>query len=480
MKKILAHINTGLQENNLKKVMELLVQLAMKIHQEHPESASLDGVHKLMKDIISEDTENASKKNSDHETTELRSRYSNAPTLDNTMVTKSMGGVQEDINPGNACKILNAIESAMQDRTESVVSTMTDNNPTNTLEYLKFMRLGLTAYIGTIDQNINDFNVGNEEYVKQAGTILTSDLEAETLKFALNQAIYLLREVPLSQEAFDQYAFAKQKESKNRTQPALRAEQRICLDSIVPGATKEQFGNFLKAIKDQGIKDLAGLNKWIESDQLNNEEFHTKYGVDKSSVNFSPKHTNGIKIQKLNQLKDTLEKDRDSCGLQQVISQAINPLLGAAFSADAQDQVISELEKLKEVIATTHTLCKGAKEGLDDHQKQAIDQHERNVLKSTTSLFANKIKGQISDTQKEQYIDEIKTSENECTKIVDNTTSRKFLCALTNFLSHIAVVGMIANVVNKCMTGEWLFYNHSEQSKAIQCADRDIALTALR
>jgi hypothetical protein len=68
----------------------------------------------------------------------------------------------------------------------------------------------------------------------------------------------------------------------------------------------------------------------------------------------------------------------------------------------------------------------------------------------------------------------IQESEVSCRNKIDDTVGRKILSGLTNFLSHLTLFGMVANVINKYKTGNWLLFKHNEESRKLKEVDTNI------
>lgn len=65
-------------------------------------------------------------------------------------------------------------------------------------------------------------------------------------------------------------------------------------------------------------------------------------------------------------------------------------------------------------------------------------------------------------------------TEASCRNKIDDTVGRKILSGLTNFLTHLTLVGMVANVINKYKTGNWLLFKHNEESRKLKEVDTNI------
>ncbi len=104
-----------------------------------------------------------------------------------------------------------------------------------------------------------------------------------------------------------------------------------------------------------------------------------------------------------------------------------------------------------------------------DTRQKAIDVY----ASKTFTNFAKNVSGKIDDESFKAALD---STQKECTKTLDDSLSRTLLKGITNFLSHVSLVGMIGNAVHKYKTGNWLFYEHTSERQQMKEASQSLVI----
>ncbi|MGJ3495575.1 hypothetical protein PsalN5692_00447 [Piscirickettsia salmonis] len=99
-----------------------------------------------------------------------------------------------------------------------------------------------------------------------------------------------------------------------------------------------------------------------------------------------------------------------------------------------------------------------------DRRKVAISRYEAAAVTS----FVNYQSGYMDQGS---FITELQAAENQCTKVLDDSCSRKLLKVAVNALTLCLTLG-IANLIHKADTGEFLFFNQSAETKQLKEASQ--------
>ena len=308
-----------------------------------------------------------------------------------------------------------------------------------------------------------------KEYVKDQGGLYNElgnsavDQVREAFKF--HKSTKALKSISnqksLTQSEFENIAFnASEIESDIK-------DKKDALKYIMRGSSEEQVNNLIKLIRDNNIHSLDELNSKRKEliKQTNPDEVFKKYGIDQSPITWSQNIANFKKNTVLN----NLFKETQNSNLKLLIAATQNNLNDSNLCVNIQKietatrYITSECDKILQSGTLRQT------------QNLEVNKHKENLLNATVEFAANSLLDPSKvDEYKVQHVKTVKESEASCRNKINDTVGRKILSGLTNFLSHLTLVGMIANVVNKYKTGNWLLFKHNEESRKLKEVDTNI------
>ncbi|WP_395947512.1 hypothetical protein [Caedibacter taeniospiralis] len=290
----------------------------------------------------------------------------------------------------------------------------------------------------------------------------------------IDSLIKLCKEKPLTKRGFEQILFteATAEEGQRRQEQALK--------SIMRNAQPEHVAKLRKFITDNKITTLFELenlrNYYAKSGKTKDLE---SMGLEtafvpggKAMFNYQIAHFETI--DRINQLSDQTSNK----ALKYLIGTISIKLDDSKYSDDKiKDELSENLDKLSNTISHINSECKTIAESpdLNQEQKSEINKHKNTLVDETIRFMDNTLRDPKKvEVNKTTYMNNVKASEVACRSKIDDTVGRKVLRALTNFLSHVTIVGMVANVVNKCKTGNWLLFEHEKVSRDVKAVDNKI------
>lgn len=316
-----------------------------------------------------------------------------------------------------------------------------------------------------------------KEYVKDQGDLYkelgNSAVEAALTTFDFYHTISALKAVmetkSLTQEEFEKILFQPEQTEEGEKL------QKQALKSIMRSTYDTKIKNLLELIKANNIETLDALNE-KRAQLVLTEDAHKvseQYGIDQSPIKFEPNIANFKAIDDINQLST----QATNLELKFLVGTIYQKLRDGQWETSIKEELSQSLETLEKTLMTIDTSCEQISRSsvLNTQQKSEINRHKDELFKATVAFADDSLSSPgTDDKNRTKYIERIKESEAQCRAILDDSTSRKILSALTNFLSHVTIVGMIANIVNKCTTGNWLLFKHTEESNKLKEVDQSV------
>lgn len=295
----------------------------------------------------------------------------------------------------------------------------------------------------------------------------------------INSLIELCNEKPLTQEEFEKILFNKVDTDEARKQGRLAAR------AIMTHEYEKNIDHLLRYIDDNKISNLKALekerNKLFSSNQTGQSSELKRMGLDNTPIEFNASKANFKTLDGINKLHDQQKNQK----LKDLIGAASLSLLNNYYSEDCKKNLVKNFTTLNGATKSIYETCMAIAESpnTNPEQRSAIYTHQDNLTTATLTYATNVIRGpetgnetpaQAAEKNKADYMTNVKASEVTCRSKIDDTVGRKVLSALTNFLSHVTIVGMVANVINKCKTGEWLLFKHKNESRELKKLDKEI------
>lgn len=267
-------------------------------------------------------------------------------------------------------------------------------------------------------------------------------------------------------------------------------------DSPIPAHINKQFSEYGYA---KPRKDSARISSWYDSHPecyFTPREFTQQIYGDDNSITKDPIYLNNVMIKaeaclKTNELENKIPLTSDQ-------AEAIISLDGQ-FSADERlkndlfklasessnrgNQFVTIVNKVSDVCTyLLHVTTDGVSEKTDlicSH----VDEYKETVF-TLCQQFLMLDKPSIQD--KMELASQIYQAELQFRRqalSVDRNIMRLVLKVLTNFITHITVVGLIVNSVNKALTGNWLLFQHNRsvnnvrdsRKRLLEMVDKNIA-----
>jgi hypothetical protein len=308
-----------------------------------------------------------------------------------------------------------------------------------------------------------------KEYVKDQGGLYNelrnSAVDQVRKAFEFHKTTKALKSISsedsLTQSEFENIAF-NPSEAESATK-----HQKDALQYIMRRSSEDQVNNLLGLIRDNNIQSLDELDSKREAliKETSSDEVFRKYGIDQSPIKWSQNIANFKKISELNKLSKETQNNN------------LKLLIAATQSKLDDPNLCVNIQKIEDSTQYMNGECdKILQSGtLSQTQKLAVNGHKENLFNATVKFVANSfLYPSKTNEYKAEYITTIKESEASCRNKIDDTVGRKILSGLTNFLSHLTLVGMVANVINKYKTGNWLLFKHNEESRKLKEVDTNI------
>lgn len=101
-------------------------------------------------------------------------------------------------------------------------------------------------------------------------------------------------------------------------------------------------------------------------------------------------------------------------------------------------------------------------------KRQAITQYKH-------SVSGDVIKSQLGFMDPKEFKTSLKGATSQCSKVLNNDhRSSSILKSVVNFFTHLSVVGLIGNAVNKAYTGKWLLFDKTNEAKQVNNISKSI------
>ncbi|APS84129.1 hypothetical protein AVM71_14040 [Piscirickettsia salmonis] len=105
-------------------------------------------------------------------------------------------------------------------------------------------------------------------------------------------------------------------------------------------------------------------------------------------------------------------------------------------------------------------------------QPEAIKNFKEKAIKAVYNYVESTLANpEHSNKARAEYQQSIKNCSEECKAALDDSSCerlRKVLRVLVNFLTHISLVGIVANIYHKHTTGSWLLFERKKESYDIK------------
>ncbi|QGP53138.1 hypothetical protein PsalMR5_00544 [Piscirickettsia salmonis] len=261
----------------------------------------------------------------------------------------------------------------------------------------------------------------------------------------------LLKREPLTKAEFEHKLFSE-------------GDEAVLKSIMRKDGQRELLQNLKELIKEYSIQTIDALeqlklNLLKENDS---REFCKKYGIDHSSIEFTFHQGCYFLFNAVNELRNQYPND------QTLIAYFINRLSNQQQKAFEPVTNMLEIAKLAE--DKIEGDCQLLKQG--GNQSKAIKTFKEKAIKAVYKYVESTLAGlEHSNKAREEYQKSIKNCSEECKAALDDSSCerlRKVLKVLVNFLTHISLVGIVANIYHKHTTGSWLLFERKKESYDIQ------------
>ncbi|MGJ3500365.1 hypothetical protein PsalN5692_03133 [Piscirickettsia salmonis] len=274
------------------------------------------------------------------------------------------------------------------------------------------------------------------------------------------ELLELLKRKPLTKDEFEHKLFSEGDEAVLKSIMRKDGE----------GPWLQGFKNL---IKENNIKTLEELSQLRDKIICNNRIKYSdenellrwirlEYGIDNSSIDFTCHQKFYFLFNAANELHDQYPNDR---------------YLIAYFTY----QLSSHQQKAFEPVTNMLEIAKRAEDKIGDDcqllerggsQAEAIKTFKERAIKAVYDYVESTLANpEHSNKAREEYQQSIKNCSEECKAALDDSSCerlRKVLKVLVNFLTHISLVGIVANIYHKHTTGSWLLFERKKESYDIQ------------
>ncbi|ALA23881.1 hypothetical protein AVI51_08565 [Piscirickettsia salmonis] len=265
------------------------------------------------------------------------------------------------------------------------------------------------------------------------------------------ELLELLKREPLTKAEFEYKLFSE-------------GDEQVLKSIMRKDGQRALLKNLKELIKEYNIQTIDALEQ-LKSDLLresDSREFCKKYGIDYSPIEFTFHQGFYFLFNAANELNDQYPNDR-------------NLIAYFTYRLSSQQQKAFEpVTNMLEIAKLAEDKIEGDCQLLEQggNQPKAIKTFKEKAIKAVYKYVESTLAGpEHSNKAREEYQQSIKNCSEECKAALDDSSCerlRKVLKVLVNFLTHISLVGIVANIYHKHTTGSWLLFERKKESYDIQ------------